>query len=295
MCARLVSVVMPAYNAERFIRQAIDSVLNQTYPDVELIVVDDGSTDGTAAVALSYGDRLRYVRQENARQAAARNLGLSLAAGDLIAFLDADDAWLPEKLEKQVALWESRPELGLVGCSTRLIDEQGRALRDCRANLRGGCLRKILLREYEGAGVGSTALVPRGVFDAVGDFDPALPPCEDSDFLWRVASRYPLNFVDEPQVLYRQHGENSHRNLSRAAAGWLAISRKVFLDENVRRLSWVTRRRAHARLDYMLAGLYGQTRQWRRAVFHGLRAVLWWPPILLRLAAGASRQVVGGG
>ena len=292
MSSRLVSVVMPAYNCERYIGQAIESVLAQTYSRVELIVVDDGSTDGTAAVARSYGDRLRYVYQENQRQAAARNLGIRLAHGELIALLDADDVWLPEKLTRQVGFWEKNPSLGLVYCMAREIDEEGRPLLERSANLRGDCLHDVLMGAGEGILAGSTALIPRTVFEALGEFDPELPPCEDSDFVWRVVSRYHIDFVPEPLILYRLHASNSHKNMERAARGWGKIYRKAFRDERIRRLGWSTRWRARSRIEYMLSGLYFHAGMRWRALGHGLLSVAWWPPALARLVCRSTRQLL---
>src|SRR5574337_356453 len=120
-----VSVVVPAYNAAAFLRRAIDSVLGQTAVDLELLVVDDGSTDATLQLLAGYGERLRAISQVNAGPAGARNRGLALARGRYIAFLDADDWWLPEKLGRQVALLDSRPEIGFCSTGTRVVHADG--------------------------------------------------------------------------------------------------------------------------------------------------------------------------
>src|SRR6266852_6361254 len=112
----LVSVIIPAYNAERFIDETLESVFKQTHDHLELILVDDGSTDGTGAQVRAYGDRVRFIRQVNAGAGAARNRGLEVATGDYIAFLDADDLWRPEKLEVQLEIAARNPESGLIAC-----------------------------------------------------------------------------------------------------------------------------------------------------------------------------------
>jgi len=109
----LISCIVPVFNGERYLGETLDSILAQTYQPLELIVVDDGSTDGTATVAASYGKRIRYLWQTNAGEAVARNQGLSAAQGEFIAFLDADDLWHPEKLARQMARLQERPELDL--------------------------------------------------------------------------------------------------------------------------------------------------------------------------------------
>src|SRR3990167_8128796 len=119
-----VSVVIPTYNYARYLPQAIDSVLGQTYPHIEVVVVDDGSTDESRDVLRAYGSRIRWVQQERQGVSAARNRGVRESRGDLVAFLDADDRWLPTKLERQVARWCNEPELGLVHAGEEIIDER---------------------------------------------------------------------------------------------------------------------------------------------------------------------------
>lgn len=109
----LISCIVPVYNGELYLREAIDSILAQTYRPLEIIVVDDGSTDATPDVVAGYGDRLRYIRQPNAGPGAARNHGLNLAQGEFIAFLDADDLWHPDKLARQMTRFLNRPDLDL--------------------------------------------------------------------------------------------------------------------------------------------------------------------------------------
>ena len=114
----LISCIVPVYNGERYLKEALDSILTQSYRPLEIIVVDDGSTDGTAEVVAGYGERVRYVWQSNAGPWIARNLGLSATQGEFISFLDADDLWHAEKLARQMARFEARPELDL--CVTHL-------------------------------------------------------------------------------------------------------------------------------------------------------------------------------
>lgn len=111
--AALISCIVPVFNGERYVSETLDSILAQTYRPLELIVADDGSTDGTAAVVARYGEPVRYLWQSNQGPAAARNLGVSAAQGEFVAFLDADDLWHPEKLTRQMARFHARPELSL--------------------------------------------------------------------------------------------------------------------------------------------------------------------------------------
>jgi glycosyltransferase involved in cell wall biosynthesis len=286
-------VVIPVYNGAGFIGQAIESVFAQTYPCRELIVVDDGSTDATAEIVRSYGARVHYVRQDNARQAAARNRGIGEARGQLLAFLDADDIWREDKLEKQVTLLERDPQVGLVYSSMEHIGADGRALGHARARLRGSCLAGILLGRTGGI-CGSTPIVRRSVLDRVGVFDVDLPPCEDTDLFWRVAARCPIDFVEEPVVKYRVHPGNAHADLARMTRAWTLLYRKALADPAVRRLGRGFRARARARLHSMLAGDHARAGQWGLASLHGLRAVASWPPSLVSLPLRGARLLLAG-
>jgi len=121
----VVSVIIPAYNHVRFVGQCIDSVLTQTYTDYEVVVVDDGSQDGTSAILQGYGDRIVYIRQENAGTQAARNRAIRASTGEFIALLDSDDAWLPMKLQRQLAAFDARPDVGMIYALAYAMDEAG--------------------------------------------------------------------------------------------------------------------------------------------------------------------------
>lgn len=289
MARPLVSVIMPAYNAAPFVKAAIDSVLAQTYSNIELIVVDDGSTDGTGEIVQRYGSKLSYIYQRNSRQAAARNTGLWHAGGEVLAFIDADDIWLPEKLEKQVALLEQDPSLGLIYCSVKQIDEDGRVLGELRANLRGDALPGILLGQVVG-GMSSTVVIPRWVLEWIGHFDVTLPPCEDTDMLWRAASCCPIDYVGEPLVLYRLHDNNSHQNVRAMAAAWKLLYRKALDNSRVRELGWRFRRQCYGRLYYMLAGDHAHNKLWASACYYAAYGAWFWPPILPKVIRHFGRR-----
>lgn len=200
-----MSVVIPAYNCEAFVGEAICSVLEQTYPDLECIVVDDGSTDSTGEAIRQFKDA-RYVRQENAGVSSARNRGVTEATGELIAFLDADDVWLPEKLANQVdALTASDRGVGLVYCGIFETDEGLRILRERPAPEEHHALRNTLLMEPPVVSLSQTGLMPRAVFEDIGGFDPGLSTSADTDLVVRIGLRHRLLAVHEPLVLYRTH------------------------------------------------------------------------------------------
>jgi glycosyltransferase involved in cell wall biosynthesis len=206
----LVSVVIPVYNGERFLKQAIDSVLRQTYSPVECIVVDDGSTDGSRSVAEAYGPAVRLVAQDNSGVSAARNEGAAQARGEFVAFLDADDVWLPHKLELQMQTMRARPEVGLVYCGMSETDEDLNVARVLGVPSEDHALVDALLLESPTMGIAQTALIPLEVFDRVEGFDTRLSTSADTDLGCRIARAHPVAAVGEPLVLYRQHRGQMH-------------------------------------------------------------------------------------
>jgi glycosyltransferase involved in cell wall biosynthesis len=191
----LVSVVLIAHNCEQYVGRAVESVLAQTWMHFELIAIDDGSSDSTAAIVKRFGDpRLRYARQENAGIASARNHGIRLARGELISFLDCDDWWLPEKIEHQVARYITDPSVGLV-YSLAIRQESSGQVSDRFGRIIEGRIMDRLLFGNCVAGSASSALVTRVAVDQVGAFNESLPAAEDWDYWIRVAERFPVACV----------------------------------------------------------------------------------------------------
>lgn len=207
-----ISVVIPAYNAERFIRRAVDGVLRQTCPAQEIIVVDDGSTDGTAEVVRQFGAKVRYLHQANAGVSVARNTGIQAAQGEWIAFLDADDEWYPEKLRLQTELLQRHPDLAWVAGNydTSLAAENRRTAYWRPEFLRGMLAEGDYFSNYfeaftEGVMVWtSTLLIRKAVMIDVGGFELSQRHGEeDIDMWWRIARRQPaIGFVAEPIAVY---------------------------------------------------------------------------------------------
>lgn len=199
-----VSVVIPAFNAERYLREAVESVLAQTYRDFEVLVVDDGSTDGTAALAASFGPPVRCIRQANAGPSAARNRAIRECAGELVAFLDADDLWLPEKLAEQVPLFDPQGRVGLVYCQAERIDSQGRPLPTQLAPKPvGRVLRDFLIRNHCPT---SAAVIRRECFARCGYLPEDMVWAEDWHLWLRLARHYEFAAVQRPLVRHRVHG-----------------------------------------------------------------------------------------
>jgi glycosyltransferase involved in cell wall biosynthesis len=198
----LISCIVPVCNCELYLREAIDSILEQTYRPLEIVVVDDGSTDGTADVVASYGARLHYLKQVNAGTAAARNRGLKFAEGEFVAFLDADDLWHPDKLMRQMACFTTDPKLEL--CLTYVQNfwiQEVKAEKERLQNhkfarpLPGYLIQALLAR--------------RTLFDTVGFFDPALRLSEDTDWFLRAFEKGVVTQVVPDVLVYRRlHGSN---------------------------------------------------------------------------------------
>lgn len=209
----LVSVVIPAYQAERYIADAVDSVLAQTYPAVECIVVDDGSTDGTAQRVRSFGEHVRLVRQPNAGVAAARNAGIAVARGELVALLDADDVWAADKLERQVVAWRRRPRCGLVLCGYAMVVDGTRTIGVVLPHEPAEMIRSWFCLEGNGPLLPSTGLIPRSVLDEVGGFDERLSTSVDLAMAWTILRRYDVVGLTEVLVEYRIHPGQMHRSV----------------------------------------------------------------------------------
>lgn len=268
-----VSVVIATYNYGRYLAGALDSVLAQTFTDFEIVVVDDGSTDATAEVILPYlaDPRVRYYRTENRGQPAAKNFGIRFARASLIGFLDADDLWLPAKLERQIALLRSDPGLGVVYTRRLVIDPEGREL-DCPqpALHRGLVLEAVFRRNCI---CFSSTLVRRAVFAEAGYFDEDLPLAIDFDLWLRVARRYRFDYVDEPLVKYR----TGHANLSSRVEQRLGVVSGIicrFLDQQGGRslVSPAVVRQAQADLCYHM-GIAKRQRSRLAALPWHMRAV----------------------
>jgi glycosyltransferase involved in cell wall biosynthesis len=213
----LVSVIIPAYNATRFLPDAIASIRRQQYAPLEILIVDDGSEDGCELVAAELGESVRYVRQQRAGPAAARNLGLALARGEFIGFLDADDEWPEQKLSIQLARLLAQPELDVVLGRVRYAALEGGKI----PNFRYEGPEPVLSNVHLGSG-----LYRRRAFDSVGGFDASLQYCEDVDWFLRAReSRLRLLILRPVTLIYRLHGGNMTVNRE-LADGFLPVALK---------------------------------------------------------------------
>jgi glycosyltransferase involved in cell wall biosynthesis len=229
----LVSVIIPAFNDAATVERTVSSVLNQTHSDLEVLVVDDGSTDRTAAFVQSMADvdhRIRLLQKPNGGLASARNHGIAHAAGEFIAPIDADDLWHPEKIRKQMAVMRDRgDQVGLVYCWSRAIDEQDRVLWDVTpCNLQGSVYAALIIRNFLSSGA---PLVRKCCAEAVGGYDTTLasrgaPCCEDLKFNLDIAERYDFDLVPEFLFSYRVRAGSMSTNIDA-----MLHSRKVVIEE----------------------------------------------------------------
>ena len=206
-----MSVVVPCYNQAHFLGEAIESVLAQSYPNFEIIVVDDGSTDNTSEVAESY-PKVRLVRQENRGLSGARNAGMARSEGEYVVFLDADDRLLPEALETGVKHLEARPECAFVHGHYRSVTIDGLPGPERPQPVIGEDRHYAALLRDNYIAMHATVMYRRTVFKSVGEFDASLRACEDYDLYLRIARRFLVCSHEKVVAEYRRHATNMSRN-----------------------------------------------------------------------------------
>ncbi|MEK6730711.1 MAG: glycosyltransferase [Pseudomonadota bacterium] len=230
-----VSVVMNCYNSDRYLKEAIDSVYAQTFLDWEIIFWDNASTDHSAEIAKSYDDKLLYfLGDQHVSLGAARNLALKQCHGKYIAFLDCDDLWLPTKLEKQVALLEQNPSLGMVYSDSYFFNERGniRCLYHDKKTLCGNVFKELFANYFLDI---ETVIIVRSILDKLPEwFDPRLHVMEDADLFLRIAYDYPIDCVNEPLSRWRVHknSDTFRRHELFAKESSLILDKLMAVDEN---------------------------------------------------------------
>lgn len=261
----LVSVIVPAWNAERTLRETLQSVASQTYRNLEILIVDDGSTDATPRIAGEFCNtdtRARLISQANGGVARARNRAIAEAKGNWVAPIDADDLWHPTKIEKQLAVALAAPERpGFVYCWHRLIDAESRVTGSGPAwELRGHAYSQLAyLNVVEN---GSALLLSREAVLEAGGYDPSLRArdaqgCEDVMVQLQIARRHPLAVVREYLVGHRRHGDNMSADFDRMVRSWRLAYRQLALEEPgipPRILKWVNAKCALDIAEQRLAG-----------------------------------------
>lgn len=223
----LVSVILPAYNAEKTIAETIQSVLQQTWTDFELLVINDGSTDATVDIVSQIHDvRIQILTFANAGVVASRNRGLEKATGEWITFIDADDLWTPDKLACQLKALTHHPEAAVAYSWTDYIDQAGQFVRpgwhdSPSGNVYAAMVNRCFIEN------GSNILFRRSVLSEVEGFDPSLVMCEDWDFYIRLAEKFQFICVPQPQVLYRLSIESQSTQLLQMEKDGVEVLRRV--------------------------------------------------------------------
>ena len=275
--------MIPVHNGERYLAEAIASVLAQTAPPLECIVVDDGSADASADIARGFGTAVTYLRQDPRRGVScARNLGARRARGELVAFLDHDDVWLPAKLERQTALLQ-REAATLALCAVEVVDAGG-AARGTKRLVSDDLIAGMLLFDgSETVSASSTGLFHRAALLALGGFDEQLSTSADWDLLMRVLLGGRLAYLDETLVRYRRHDANMSHAIAPMERDMRRAFAKTFADPALPAGLLRRRREAYGRLYRMLAGSYRDSGEWPAVVRTLGTAALYDPGIIAEL------------
>mgnify|MGYP003131613947 CR=1 FL=1 len=294
----VVSVIVPTYNRAKYLGLALGSVLEQSYRNFELIVVDDGSSDETAEVVATFHDpRLIYIRQENLGRSIARNRALTVARGRYIAFLDSDDEYLPDKLSQQVQYLDNYPEVGMVYTSALCINDKGDVQREYvyTASHEGDIYRQIAFFRPLTITL-PTVMLRREVLEQVGAFDEKMERFEDTDLWRRIAKRFRVGVIRDPTCRLRTHHSNA---LASQDPDKIVAAINYYLDKVFREDADIEqrflKRGASGLLEYYGRAFIG-VRGWRkRGAFLLYRAFLLWPmrifPIALLAMVGVIKSI----
>lgn len=279
-----ISAVIPAYNCEKYIARSIDSVLNQTRPVNEIIVVDDGSTDHTAQIVKSYGDQVRYIYQENAGVSAARNTGIQAASCDWIAFLDADDEWLPAYLDRQIRVLQEHPDLvwTISNFFTCSCSENRRASRIEPDRAKAVFGEQSVIDDFLFAclkgfrACSDTIIIKKEIFNSIGMFKTDIHKGEDLDMWWRIAYRYPrIGLNIEPLAVYHLAVEGSgNKRVENWRHYYELISEHLVLAEKYDRLHSYKPLAADLVCGWMRSMLFGAEKENIRQLLRAFHALI---------------------
>jgi glycosyltransferase involved in cell wall biosynthesis len=227
-----ISIIIPTFNRAKLIERAIISLLTQTYQDFEIIVVDDGSTDNTRDVVFSFGNQIRYMRQDNRGPSSARNAGISASRGKFVAFLDSDDYFMKPNLEIKMSFLESNPQVGWVYSDWQYVDEKGNDIdkgslkfRYSEKVLNGNIFEELIKRRNFISPC--TVVIKKSVLDDVGHFDPLIPSQEEYDLWLRTSIKYPVYYIDQVLVNVTLHPASLSKDFTKWAQGNSIIADKL--------------------------------------------------------------------
>lgn len=285
-----VSVVIPAFNAAAFVAEAVGSVLSQTFRDLEIIVVDDGSTDDTLARVATFSGSVRAIHQVNSGVAAARNRGIGEAAGNYVAFLDADDTWKPEKLERQLGALRATKGARASATAFEVTNERGHVVEVRGGGSEGPVLRALLLAGNV-VGTPSSVVAERSLLAEVGGFDSRLSQCADWELWIRFSLRTEFAWVSEPLVRYRQHAGNMSGSIPLLEKDSRRTLELAFTREGLPSGLRAAKRQSFGRNYAVLAGSYFRAGMLKDALRCGFLAMLLAPRQLRYIAAFPLRAL----
>jgi glycosyltransferase involved in cell wall biosynthesis len=287
----LVSVIIPAHNSMRYIGETIESVLAQSYSNLEVIVVDDGSTDQQGEIILSLASkdsRIRYFSKCNQGVSNARNTGFNLSKGDYVAFLDADDVWLPDNLSEKIEKIQSG-NFGLVHSDASIIDEDSKLLDRVMKGGEGRLLSAMLEMTSTQVPGPSSIVLKRSTIKNVGLFDTRLSTSADQDFFLRFANFYPIGRVSKPTWKYRIHSNNMHKNIALMEHDVLAVYKKASINKQFS--SWWYERKCYSSMYLILAASWiGDGKNWWRGFYFTILAFLQHPDAWLNFTKRILKQ-----
>lgn len=289
----LVSIIIPAYNAELYIEKALNSILNQNYQHFEIIVINDGSTDSTESVINQFSDtRIRIISQPNGGMSSARNAGLRSVTGKFISFLDSDDYWLPEKLEKQVTLLQDNPDLGFCSTQTRVETPDGEFVNDWLCPIINiSTVHTIMSEPASIAGSASSVLARKEVQQKAGFFDESLTGLEDTDMWIRFAAISNYCCIPETLTVILKRPNSVSRSLSNMRNSGLEVlqKNKHLLDKKSQKQFWCS---AYASMLCDYAKWEARSGLKMLAIKHLLEALIYAPKDKGRLCLGLLFTII---
>ncbi|MCG6137601.1 MAG: glycosyltransferase family 2 protein [Nostoc sp. LLA-1] len=277
-----VSVIIPAYNAMQYLPETISSVLQQTFSDFEVLIIDDGSSDNIKEWVLNLTDkRVKLISQTNQGVSVARNTGINQAKGEYIAFLDADDLWYATKLEKQIRCLDNNPEIGLVHSWMAVINEEGKATgKFMNSDAEGDVWKQIVEKNTVAC---SSVMVRRCCFQRWGMFLPRQNECpvdvEDWEMWIRIAAHYPFAVIKEPLILYRQHTNSTSKNWRSIQTAYRIVIEKAFSTAPPELLYLKKRSYGHANLRLAWKCLENRERDYIQAQNFQQQALIYYPQL----------------
>jgi glycosyltransferase involved in cell wall biosynthesis len=277
-----VSVVIPTYNRANLISEAIQSILDQTFQDYEIIIVDDGSTDNTKEIVQNFkNSRLRYICQRNSGVSVAQNTGTKLASGEYIAFLGSDDMLMRDALKKAVDILDAHPEVAFSYGQAYHMDEYGRILSLFTPTCKHSCIRdgRDEIKELMFCTHISAATIRRSCFDEIGGFNPAFGVSEDLEMWIRLAKKWPVAYIAEPLIKYRVHANSIMRriNVHELERNKKLVLEVIFNDKNIGPLFYYLRNKAYSNLYLELADTAYSRREMKKARNYLFQAIKTYP------------------